>query len=164
MSVMIRFCPDVTPAEHRRFKMRSWMRLAVIALGLGVPAMAHAQSPYPNLTGQWTADLRSIILGDTPQWPDAVHSKHAWLGHLTTTIQIEHETGDLFWGQFIMAGKPQEVLGVFTGDGTRFLISMRHGIGEGFVISPTHIRICYTQFQTQEIHAQVAGCNDATRQ
>jgi hypothetical protein len=144
--------------------MRFVRALSLILCSFGVATAASAQSTLPNLTGRWTVDTRSILLGKTPQWSGVVEGKHTWLGHLTTTLIIEHETSDLFWGEFIMPPVKQEILGVFTGEGTRFLISLKHGTGEGYVISPTKIRWCYTQSQSEEIPAQVAGCNDATRQ
>ena len=144
--------------------MRCLRLLWVAAFSVGMATAASAQTALPNLTGRWTVDTRSILIGKTPQWPGGVAGEHTWLGHLSTTLIIEHETADLFWGEFIMPPVKQEILGVFTGDGTRFLISLKHGTGEGYVVSPTKIRWCYTQSQSKDIPAQVAGCNDATRQ
>ncbi len=146
--------------------MRPVAFLATIGICCLSATVSYAQSALPNLTGRWTVDTRSILIGKTPQWPGGVAGQHAWLGHLKTTLIIQHETSDLFWGQFIMGpgDDKQEILGVFTGEGTRFLISLKHGTGEGYVISPTKIRWCYTQSESKDIPAQVAGCNDATRQ
>ncbi len=145
--------------------MRPVALLCGIGFSFGLATASHAQAAPPNLTGQWTVDTRSILIGKTPQWPGGVAGQHPWLGHLKTTLIIQHETADLFWGQFIMGpgDDKQEILGVFTGEGTRFLISLKHGTGEGYVVSPTKIRWCYTQSESKEIPAQVAGCNDATR-
>lgn len=145
--------------------MRPVAVLSAIGFSFLFATACYAQSALPNLDGTWTVDTRSIILGKTPQWPGGVAGQHTWLGHLKTKLVIQHETSDLFWGQFIMGpnGDTQEILGVFTGEGTRFLVALKHGTGEGYVISPNKIHWCYTQSESAEIPAQVAGCNDATR-
>jgi hypothetical protein len=144
--------------------MRLAKLVAMLVCSCGLATAASAQSALPNLTGRGTVETRSILLGKTPQWPGGVAGQHTWLGHLPTTLIIQHETSDMVRGAFIMPPVRPEIPGVFTGDGTRFLISIKHGTGQGCVISPTTSRGYYTQAQSADIPAQVAGCNDATRQ
>jgi hypothetical protein len=139
-------------------------RLAVVAaIGFMMAAPAAPAAAYPDITGTWSVDTDAVVLGDTPQWPDPADPKDPQLEEFHPKLVIEKVAKDRFWGKYISPTRTQEAVGVFTGEGTHFLITFEHGFGLGHVISKNEIRWCYSQSMTKEIPAEVTGCNDAKR-
>jgi hypothetical protein len=137
----------------------------VLAVSFFLTFAASAQSKdYPDITGKWSVETKGAIIGNPPQWPRAGASGSARLQQMHATVVIEHQEGDRFWGAFVTPTHTQKFVGIFTGEDQRFLLGMEHGIGLGSVVSGTKLRWCYTQVRTKEIAAQIAGCNDASRQ
>jgi hypothetical protein len=137
----------------------------VLAAGFFLTFAASAQSKdYPDITGKWSVETRGVIIGNPPQWPRAGASGSARLQQMQASLVIEHQEGDRFWGAFVTPTHTQKFVGIFTGEDQRFLLGMEHGIALGTVVSGTKLRWCYTQVRTKEIAAQIAGCNDATRE
>lgn len=125
---------------------------------------ATACAQVPDITGRWKVDSQIVELGDSPQWPHENDPTHVEEREFHPHLIIDRVDGDRFWGRFVSSTRTQNLVGVFTGEDTRFMIAFEFGTGIGRVTSADKLRWCYAQPTSAAARAQIAGCNDATRE
>lgn len=100
----------------------------------------------PDLTGIWTARLRSIYRGVGPLGLGI--SEGADIDYLRLTIDIEIQDGRLFYGtirsqtQGDETGQSNEIFGAIRSDGKRAIYITREGRGEMTFMSDDEIEVC----------------------
>ena len=102
-----------------------------------------ADDSVPDLTGEWSARLRSIYRGTVEGLPAG--EAGADIDYLRVTVQIEIQDGRLFYGHFRAgaADAPrQEVFGAIRSDHSVATYVTAEGRGLMYLNSPDEIEIC----------------------
>jgi hypothetical protein len=97
----------------------------------------------PDLTGKWSASLRSIYRGEIGNLDGGASG--ADIGSLRVTVFIEIQDGRVFYGHFQTGGSEapkEEVFGAIRSDGSVASYITEGGRGLMFVNSPDEIEIC----------------------
>jgi hypothetical protein len=138
---------------------------------LGAAAVAHgaaAAAAVPDMVGTWKVETSVIVTGAGAHHPvnapPPVEGGSTWKPRLRTftgTMRIAGQEGERFWGTLESPYYREDLVGIFTGEDSRFLMVDSDGSHDGVVTAPGRIRYCYRQNSPD---LRVAGCGTMTRE
>ena len=136
--------------------------LAGLALLAGRPAAAD-EPAWPAVTGTWSVEESAVVIGanehfPTPGYPGVAPRLLDYRG----TLRVAGQRDRRFWGTMEeRAGRGEDVIGIFTGEGRRFLMVDEDGVIEGEMSGDGGtMRYCHRHVSPT---ARVASCGTATR-
>jgi len=129
--------------------MRSKTTALLVALLLGgVPLVASAADPAPNVKGKWTGKTSTIVAGTGGHWPSSAGTfEKPGLFDKDLTIEISGQDGRRIWGKTTIAGNGEKTEEPFIGhlygkDGRKFLVADKDGYLTGDFDGDT-LSFCY---------------------
>ena len=131
---------------------------------LGAAPAAAQQSTITDLRGTWKVQSTAIVTGEGKHHPGgapAAQAGNARLRDFTGTLRIAGQEGERFWGTFESAAHREDVTGILTGEGGRFLAVDADGFYEGSVAEPGRLRYCYRHLSST---SRVVCCGTGTRE
>jgi hypothetical protein len=149
---------------HRRRLPIPLAGLAGSYLALTATALTAAEATAPDLRGEWKMEADAIVVGRAPHHPaDAAPPAEGTKPRLrafTGTMRVVGQEGDRFWGVIDSPAASDEFVGMFTGDGGRFIRVDVDGFAEGELGGDGMIRYCYRHVTSD---SRVVSCGTATR-
>ena len=156
-------------------RRRPLMPLACLAaVGALAPLLGAApadaqQSTIPDMLGTWKVETPVVVTGAGAHHPvnappPVEEGGSTWRPRLRTfvgTLRVAGQEDGRFWGTLESPYYREDVVGVFTSEGGRFLMEDSDGSHEGEVTGPGRIRYCYRQ---NEPDLRVVGCGTMTKE
>lgn len=135
---------------------------ALVTAALTAPASAQRA---PNLTGVWTGQWRTVIIGTNPHHPGG-SPQGARAREIAFTLSIDGQDGRLLWGQsWSDPARKEPFAATITQDGQTIIGSDTDGsLTMRIVDGINQLEACYTQTGLSPSKAIVASCGLLRRQ
>jgi hypothetical protein len=114
----------------------------VILLALCVPAFGQTEMNMPNLVGNWTGTMHSVVWEKNTAW--TANNTVFYRPNIEMTMMIKEQNKSMFYGKMIPDKIPrstQMVLGVLGTDNKTVSIVDEDGYCWGKMLSPTRMEL-----------------------
>ena len=155
--------------------MRTWLcGLAFVMLACQTPTASGPSSAgdelmtdeeiqgadVPDLTGEWTGNIRAIYSGDEGPHAYDVVEEGVNIDSLRFTMNIEFQERRLFFGTVASTSAAERFVGAIRSDGEVAVYSTNRGSGVMHLLSADKIESCHTHGTEQSMFAT---CDFLTR-
>ena len=136
--------------------------LWAVAFAVSSTAVIAAEVAPPDVRGTWKGDSETILLGagnphHTPGQPAVPEMRS-----VPFTLTIDKQDGRRFSGTFSSPRSTENVLAVFSGDGTLYMVD-DEGYTHGTMLAPDRMELCYMHVAPGGA-SRIASCAEMKKQ
>jgi hypothetical protein len=142
------------------------MHLALtVALAIGMPVAAFAQTAAPDLVGTWTGPFKTVIFGHNPHHPgEQTVDSPPRVREINFTLAVEGQDGAVLWGRsWSDPARKEPFAATLTPDGS-IVGSDTDGSLHIKLTAPDRMELCYTHTGLGPSGSIVASCGVLDRQ